>query len=73
MKNKKLFLNFLFHIWILHQILKILKEKMTVTANQVPKLQTVKNLVTALPKKRHSWTRFESQQVKASQILAKFP
>ena len=72
MKNKKLFLNFLFDFWNLHQILKILKEKMIVAANEFPKLQTVKNVVRALPKKRPSWTRFHTQHVKASQILANF-
>ena len=46
---------------------------MIVTANEFPKLQTVENLVRELHKKRHSWARFDSQHVKPSQILAKFP
>ena len=71
LKNYKLCLNFLFQFWILHQILNILKEKIIVIANAFPKLQTVKNLVWPLPKKRSSRTRFDSQHVKVSQIYAK--
>ena len=42
LKNKKLFLNFLFDSWNLHQILNILREKMIIIANVFPKLQTMK-------------------------------
>ena len=73
LKKEKLFLNFLFHFWNLHQILNILKEKMIVIANVFPKLQTVKILVRPLSKKRPFRTRFERQYVKASQILPKSP
>ena len=73
LKNQKLFLNFLFDFLNLYEILNILKEKMIVTTNELSKLHTVKNFVRALPNKRHSWTRFDSQHVKASQILAKYP
>ena len=66
LKNEKDFLNFLFHFWKLRLILNILKEKMFVNTNVCPKLQTVKNLVRPLSKKR----RFHSKHVKASQILA---
>ena len=72
-KNKKDFLNFLFHLWNLHQISKILKTSMIVIANVFPKLQTVKILVRPLSKKRLFRTRFESQHVKASQIPAESP
>ena len=41
LKNKKIFLNFLFHLWNLHQILNIFKKKMIVIANVFPKLKTV--------------------------------
>ena len=44
---------------------------MIVRANVFPKLQTGKNVVRALSKKRRFRTRFDSQHVKASQILAK--
>ena len=71
LKNKKLFLNFLFHLWNLHQIFNILKQKMMVVVNVFPKVQTVKNLLRPLSKKRHLRTRFHSQHVKASQIIAK--
>ena len=73
LKNEKLCLNFLFHSWILDQILNVLKEKMIIIAHGFPKLQTVKNLVRPLSKKRSFGTRFDSQLVKPSQILAKSP
>ena len=44
---------------------------MIVIANVFPKLQNVENLVKQLSKKRPFRTRFDSQHVKASQILAK--
>ena len=42
LKKEKLFLDFFFHFWIVHQILKTLKEKIIVIANIFLKLQTVK-------------------------------
>ena len=72
-KNQKLFLNFLFHFWILYQFLNILKEKMIVIANAFPKLQTVSILVRPFSKKRCFRTRVDSQDVKASQMLTKSP
>ena len=63
----------MFHFWILHQILIILKEKIIIIANVFPKLETVKNLVRPLSKNRRFKTRFDSQHVKASKILAKSP
>ena len=72
-KNQKLFLNFLSHFLNLQQIVNILKQTMIVIANVFEKLQTVKNLLRALSKKRRFRTRFESQHVKASQILAIYP
>ena len=50
-KNEKLFLNFLFHLWNLHQILNIFKKYNILIANVFPKLQTVKDLVRPLSKK----------------------
>ena len=44
---------------------------MIVIANVFPKLQTVKNLVRLLSKKRSFRTRFDCQHVKGSQILRK--
>ena len=69
LKNKNLFLNFLFNFWNLHQISNILKQKMIVIANVFPKLQTVKNLLGSLSKKRRFRTRFDSRHAKASEIL----
>ena len=69
--NEQHFLNVSCNFWNLHQILNILKKKMIVIAYVFPKLQTVKNFVRRLCKKCHFGTRFDSQQLKASQILAK--
>ena len=72
-KTKNFFSIFFCHFWKLHQILKILKKKMIFIANVCPILQTVKNFVTPLCKKRRFGTRFDSQHVKVSRILAKSP
>ena len=73
LKNKKLFLDFLFHFLDFHQILNILKKNLIVIANVFPKSQTVKILVRPHSKKRGFGTRFESEHVKASQIVGKSP
>ena len=73
LKNKNIFLDFLFHFWNLHQILIILKKRMIVIANVFPKLQTVKVLLRPLSKKRCYRTLFDSQHVKASQMLVESP
>ena len=49
------------------------KKKMMVIANVFRKLQTVKNFLRPLCKKRRFGTRFDSQHVRVSQILAKSP
>ena len=72
-EKHKSFSEFWFHFWILHQILNILKEKMIVIANVFPKLQTVKNLIRPISKKRRFRTRFDSQHFKASEIFVKSP
>ena len=71
MKIRKSFLNFLLLFSILDQVLNVLKEKMIAIANVFPKLQTVKILVRPLSKKRPFRTPFDSEHVKASQVLAK--
>ena len=73
LKNEKAFLDFLFHFFNLHEILNLKNLKMIVIANVFPKLYTVKILVRPLSKKRRFRTSFESQHVKASQILSKSP
>ena len=73
LKNENLLLKFLFHFWILHQILNILKEKMIVIANVFPKLQTLKIFVRKLSQEHRFRTGFGSQHVKASQLLPKSP
>ena len=52
LQNQKLFLNFLFHFWNLHQMLNIFKKMMIVTANAFPKLKTVEISLRPLSKKR---------------------
>ena len=54
-----------------NQILNIFRKKIIIRANVFPKLQTVKILIRPLCKKRRFKKRFDSQHVKASQILAK--
>ena len=72
-EKRKTFSMFLFHFWMLHQILNILKEKMIVIANVFPKLQTVKIFVRKFSKEHRFGTGFGSQHVKASKLLAKSP
>ena len=67
----KTFLNFLFHFWNLHHILKNLKEKMIVIATLLWKLQNVKDLVRPLSKKHPFRTPVDIQHVKGSQTLVK--
>ena len=50
---------------------KQLKKKIMVITNVFPKLQTVKNFAGPFCKKHRLGTRFDSQHVKVSQILAK--
>ena len=73
LKNENHFLKFFFSFWILHQILKILKEKMIAIANVFRKLETVKILVRPLSKERRFRTHLDSEHVKPSQIIAKSP
>ena len=60
----------MFLFWNLHQIWKILKKKMIVIAIMFPKLQTLKNFVRDICKKRHFATRLKTQHYKVSQTLA---
>ena len=72
-KTKNFFFNFLLHLWNPYQIFNILEKKMIVIANVFLKLETVKILVRPLSKKHRFRTRFDSERVKASQILPKSP
>ena len=71
LKKEKLFLSFLSHLWNIHQVLNIFKKKKIVIANVFWKLQTVKDLVRQLSKKRRLRTSFDSQHVKGFQTLVK--
>ena len=72
LKNEKIFLNFLFLFLNLHQLLNIFKKQNIVIADVFPKLQTLRDLVRALYKKRRFRSSFDSQHVKESQTLLKF-
>ena len=72
-EKRKTFSEFLFHLWNLHEILNNLKKKIMVIANVFLKLQTVKNFVRQLCKKRRFGTRFDSQHVKLSRLPGKSP
>ena len=71
LENENVFWNFWSHFWNLYQLLKVLKKSMIVIANVFPKVENVKILVRPLSNKRLFRTRFDSQHVKASQILTK--
>ena len=45
-KNKRLFVDFLFHFWNVHEIYKILKKKMSILAQLFQKLWIAKEVVT---------------------------
>ena len=71
LRNEKPFLNFLFSLWNLQQILKLLKRKMIAIANVFPRLQAVKDLVRPLSKKCRFRTSSDSQNVNGCQKLFK--
>ena len=66
LRNKKLFLNFLFHFWNFHQILKILKKKDDRITYVFPKLETAKQVVSYFSKKPRFRKPFDSKHAKAS-------
>ena len=71
LKNKKLFLKFLLHLWNIHEILNIFEKKMIVLANVFRKLQTVKDLVKKLSRKYRFKISFDNQNVNGCQTLLK--
>ena len=71
LKKKKHFLEFLFHLWNLHQILNIFQKKKIVIANVFPKLAIVQALVTPLNIQRRLKTSFDSQHVQRFQTQVK--
>ena len=71
LKHETSFLKFSLICWNIHQILNIFKKKKIVIADVFPKLQTVKDLVRPLSKKRRFRTSFDGQHVKGSQTLVK--
>ena len=70
-KNEKLFLNFLFHLWNVHQILNIFKKKMIMIANAFLKLHTVKDLFKPLSRMRPCRTSFDRQRVNGCQRVVR--
>ena len=73
LKNQRHLINFLLHFWNLHEISNFLIKNMIDIANIFLKLETVKNFIRPLCKKRSFRTPFDSQHVKVSQIIAKPP
>ena len=71
LENKKHFLDFLLHLWHIHQIWNVFKKKKVVTAIVFSKLTTVQGLVTPLTIQRRLKTSFDSQHVKRFQTLSK--
>ena len=71
LKNEKFFLDFLFQLWNVRQILYNFEKKMVVIANGFEKLQTVKCLVIAISRTRGFRTSFVSQRVNRCQTLVK--
>ena len=67
----KTFSDSLYYFWNVHQILNILKKKMTVIATFLWKLQAVKDFLRPLSEKHCFRTPLDSQHVKGSQTLAK--
>ena len=68
LKNEIFALYFLFNWWNLHQILNIFLKKKIVIAHVFPKLQTAKDFVTPLSKRRRFRTSFHSQHVTSTFI-----
>ena len=71
LKNEIIFLEFLLHLWNLHQTLNIFKERKNVINNVFPKLQSVKDLLRPLSKRGRFRTSFDRQHIKGSQRLPK--
>ena len=71
LKKENFSLNFLFNWWNIYQILNIFAKKKIVIANVFLRLQTLKDLVRPLSKKRRFRTSFDIQHVKVSQTLVK--
>ena len=70
-KTEELFLCFLLHFWNLHEIWNIFKKRNIAIANVFPKLETVKELLRQLSKKRRLRTSINSLHVKGSQTFVK--
>ena len=71
LKNKKLFMSILCHLWNLDQIWNIFKKMKIVIAQVFLKLKTVKDFVRSLTKKCRLITSLDSQHVEVSQILVR--
>ena len=71
LKNKKLFLNFLFHLGNLHEFLNIFEKKMIAIGNVSQKLQTVKDFVKKLPGKCRFRISFDNENGTWWQTLLK--
>ena len=70
-KKQKYFLSFLLHFWNLHEISNIVKIKVTLTPDVLPKMWTAKDVFIQTCKEPRFRTPFDSQQAKGSQTLLK--
>ena len=71
LKNKKHFLEFLFRLWNLDQILNIFEKKIIVIANVLPILRTIKDLIKPFSRMRRFRSSMDSQCVNWWQIIVK--
>ena len=73
LKKKKHFIEFLFHLWNLHQISNIFQKKIIVIANVFRKLATVQGLVTPLTIQRRLKTSSTVNKLNGSKHKQNLP
>ena len=71
LKNRKVFLIFLFHYWKLHKMLHILKKRISLITEMFWKFLTPENVFHWIPKSSCFRRPFASQSVRGSQALIK--
>ena len=71
LKNGRLFLDFLFHFWNVHEIQNILKKRMSVLALIFPKLLFRKEVATGMSRRSGFRTPFSNQRVNGFQTPLK--
>ena len=71
LKNRKLFLDFLFHFWNVHKLLNISKKTMSFPAYKLPKLLFPKEVATETSRRSCFRTPFGNQRVNGFQTPLK--